>query len=317
MVYFSALVARIHVLMGMVLGVFFAALGLTGAALAFRPALEARLYWPACTACVLESGQWESVRARLGSEGKRVAEVHVREGRAWEFVVTGRDGVQSVYVNPGDGAEIGRRSHADSPFAWMYDLHTSLLFGKFGMQMVARLGLLMVLQGVLGLLVWRFRGFPVHGHALLGVTAGIVTILLGYSGWVAFTKRVAEVQPVVTLRGVENKVPLDRIVQAALARRPGRRIESVYFPGAPSQPYQFWFGDRPSTAAIVYMDPYGSALPMPMREEDNAIRDWHRGPAGGGGARLGRLLAGIGLAALFGTGVARVVAKRKLTAVPT
>ena len=81
MAYFSALVVRIHVLMGMVLGVFFAAFGLTGAALAFRPALEERLYWPACTSCALESGQWEAAAARLTSEGKRVTEVPANRAR--------------------------------------------------------------------------------------------------------------------------------------------------------------------------------------------------------------------------------------------
>lgn len=316
--YLGALLVRIHVLTGLVLGLFFALLGLTGAALAFRPALEERLYWPACTACSSSAGgQWESVASRIAGEGKRISMVNLREGKTWEFVAGGRDGsgLISVYVNPGDGSEVSRRTHSESPFAWIYELHTSLLLGRFGMQMTARLGLLLMLQGVLGLLVWRLRGFPFHGHALLGVTAGVLAILLGYSGWAVFTTRVSSVQPVVTLRGIENKVPLDRLVQTAQTRRSGRRLESIYFPGAPSQPYQFWFGDRPSNATIVYMDPYGAILPMLLKDEDNAMRDWHRGPAGGGGARVLRFLTGLGLAGLFATGLGRVLARRRARAV--
>lgn len=292
--------------MGLVLGIFFAAFGLSGAFLAFRPALEERLYWPSCPGCILESGKWEETASRLTAEGMRVAEVRLREGRMWQFVIRRRDGSggQSVYVDPRDGREVARRNHADSIFDWMYRLHTSLLLGGFGIQMAVRLGLLLMLQGVLGLVVWRLKGFPVHGHALLGVSAGVVCILLGYSGWRIFTTRIASVQPVVTLRGVENKVALDRIVKTALGRRPGKRLAAIKFPSAPSQPLQFWFGERPSEG-VVYMDPYGAALPMMMGEEDDGMRHWHGGPAGGGGARLVRLLAGAGLVALFVTGVLR------------
>jgi uncharacterized iron-regulated membrane protein len=314
--YLSALLVRIHVLMGLVLGVFFAAFGLSGAFLAFRPDLEERLYWPVSTvggapaaaaaaAGDLESGRWEEVAARLSSEeGMRIAEVKIREGRAWQFVIQRRDGsgVQSVYIDPRDGRELARRSHADSIFDWMYRLHTSLLLGGFGMQLAVRLALLLVLQGVLGLVVWRLRGFPMHLHALLGVSSGIVCVFLAFSGWRIYTTRITSVQPVVTLRGVENKVSLDRIVKTALARRPGKRLAGIKFPGAPSQPFQFWFGERPSEG-IVYMDPYGAALPMMMREEDDTTRHWHGGPAGGGGARLVRLLAGLGLVGLFASGV--------------
>ena len=61
MAYFGVLATRIHVVMGLVLGLFFAAFGLTGAGLAMRPALEARLYWPSADG---GDSSWESAAAK-------------------------------------------------------------------------------------------------------------------------------------------------------------------------------------------------------------------------------------------------------------
>ena len=312
MAYFGALVIRVHIVMGLVLGLFFAALGLTGACLAYRPALEERLYWP-LAASFAGSGQWEAASTRVLAavdDGKKIREIQLRDGRAWQIVVHTRDGSgpESLYVNPADGSILSRRRHADSAFDWLYRLHTELLLGRFGTQIVSRLGLLLMLQAVLGLLVWRMRGYPMHLHTLLGITAGILAALLGYSGWSILTKPVSSVTPVVTLRGIENKVSLDEVVKTALARRPSGKLAAIYFPGAPSQPFQFWFGDRPSDG-IVYMDPYGAVLPMLLVNGNATMRDWHSGPNGGGGARLLRVFAGLGLALLFVTGVRRA-AKR-------
>jgi uncharacterized iron-regulated membrane protein len=310
MAYFGALATRIHVVMGLVLGLFFAILGVTGAGLAFRPSLEAWLYWPAAGP---GNFSWESAAnlAQNAAGGKKIQELRLREGRAWEFVARARDGsaAESIYVNPATGSLAGRREHASSPFDWMYRIHTGFVAGRFGVQVVSRLGLLLVLQGALGLLVWRLRGYPVHIHALLGISVGVASILLGYGGWRILTKPHPTVTPVVTLRGVENKVSLDRIVTAALARRSGQKLAAVYFPGAPSQPFQFWFGERPSDG-IVYMDPYGAVMPMLVASENDETRDWHSGPAGGGGARAVRTVAGIGLALLFVTGASRSLGRR-------
>jgi uncharacterized iron-regulated membrane protein len=317
--YFRALLIRLHVVLGLVGGLFFAVIGITGSALAFRPAMEASLYWPAVEKASGADASIEQASARvLGSpvaSGKKVREINFREGRAWEFVVHNRDGsgVQSVYVNPSSGVIVSSRDHSASPFESFRRLHAELALGSFGLQITSRLALLLVLQAALGVIVWRLRDFPFHAHALVGLTGGILAALLAYTAWHMLTKPVSRIVPVVTLRGVENKASLDQIVDTARKRRPSGALAAIYFPQVPSQPFQFWFGPRPSDG-IVYMDPYGSVLPLLMKNENNIAQDWHQGPAGGTPARLLRFFAGITVATSFLTGLWRYWQAKRFTA---
>ncbi len=316
--YFRALVFRLHVMLGLVAGVFFAVMGLTGAALAFRPAIEASLYWPkvdSVAAPASRAGLESAVASALQANAEtKVREVNLRPGYCWEIVLHNRDGsgAKSVYADPASGAATGSRVHAESAFHWLYQVHTEFLLGRFGLQMASRVALLLLAQCVLGFLVWGMRGYPFHTHALLGVTAGLAAAFLAYTGWRMLTVPVPTVIPVVTLRGIENKAPLQDLLQTAEKRRaaPGG-VAAIYFPQSPSQPFQFWFGERPSDG-IVYMDPYGSVLPLLSANLDNGAQNWHRGPSGGTLARMLRLLAGVGLAGSFATGVTRYLRARAL-----
>jgi uncharacterized iron-regulated membrane protein len=315
--YFRALLIRLHVVLGLVGGLFFAVIGITGAALAFRPAVEASTYWPTVDrtrpggASIEQSSL--AVLALPGANGKKIREINFEQGRAWEFVIHNRDGsgVMSAYVNPVSGEIMSSRDQEASPFETLRKVHSELMLGRLGLQITSRLALLLMLQSVLGLMVWKFQDYPFHTHALLGLTGGILAALLAYSAWHMLTKPVSQVIPVVTLRGVENKAPLDQIVDTARKRRPNGVLAAIYFPQTPSQPFQFWFGQRPSDG-IVYMDPYGSVLPMMMRSENNVAQDWHQGPAGGTPARLLRFFAGLAVAGSFVTGVWRYLRAKRV-----
>jgi uncharacterized iron-regulated membrane protein len=306
--YLRALLIRIHVVLGLIGGLFFVLFGITGAILAYRPSIEATFLWPkATTASSRPGGLGPAVTAVLSAHPQmKVREVRYQDGLCWDIVLHQRDGsgARSVYVDPGTGTVRESRLHTDSWLHTLYRLHTDWMLGKFGLQLASRFGLLLLVQAILGLLVWSVRGHPFHLHALLGLTAGIGAALLAYSGWRVLTVPVAQVTPVVTLRGVENVAPLDQLVQTAEKRRAGQKLAAIYFPQAPSQPFQFWFGQR-ATDGIVYMDPYGAVIPMMIPPASNAALDWHSGPAGGGLLRLLRFLAGFGVAGLFVTGLLR------------
>jgi len=308
--YLRALLIRIHVVLGLIGGLFFVLFGITGAILAYRPSIEAAFLWPKASTSATRpaaGGLGAAVTSVLASHpGMKVREVRYQEGLCWDIVLHQKDGsgVMSVFVDPATGAVSGSRVHADSWLHQVYRLHTDWMLGRFGLQLASRFGLLLLMQAVLGLLVWSVRGHPFHLHALLGVTAGIGAALLAYSGWRILTVPVAQVTPVVTLRGVENLAPLDQLVQTAEKRRASQRLAAIYFPQAPSQPFQFWFGPR-ATDGIVYMDPYGAVIPMMIPPAGNTALDWHSGPAGGSLLRLLRFLAGAGVAGLFITGLLR------------
>lgn len=308
MIYLRALLLRIHVILGLIGGLFFAIFGLTGAAMAFRPQIEASLYWPHTSAPSVSGASLDAaVTKQLAAHpDMKVREVNLRAGHVWDIVLHRRDGsaARSVYVDPGSGSVLHERVHADSFLERVYHLHTELLLGRFGLQIVARLAMLLMVQAVVGLAIWHLRGYPFHSHAVLGVTAGLVAGLMAYSGWRILTVPSPSVVPVITLRGEENRASIDQLVETASKRRPGGTIAAIYFPQAPSQPFQFWFGQRPADG-IVYMDPYGSVIPMMVGPSRNVALDWHSGPAGGSLMQTVRALSGFGLAGLFLTGLYR------------
>jgi uncharacterized iron-regulated membrane protein len=308
MIYLRALLLRIHVILGLIGGLFFAIFGLTGAAMAFRPQIEASLYWPHTSAPAVAGASLDAaVQKQLAAHpDMKVREVNLRAGHVWDIVLHRRDGsaARSVYVDPGSGSVLHEREHADSFLDRLYHLHTELLLGRFGLQIVVRLALLLMVQAVVGLAVWHLRGYPFHSHAVLGVTAGLVAGLMAYSGWRILTVPSPSVAPVITLWGAENRASIDQLVETASKRRPGGTIAAIYFPQAPSQPFQFWFGQRPADG-IVYMDPYGTVIPMMVGPSRNVALDWHSGPAGGSLMQAVRAFTGLGLAGLFLTGLYR------------
>lgn len=316
MAYLAALLYRLHVVTGLVAGLFFTILGVSGAALAFRPALEQSMYVPKTAAA--RSFSWDQVAMQVsrGVLGRKIREVRLRPGYAAEFVVHNRDGsaATSYYVDPASGNVLSERAHAESPFETLRSWHTNLSAGPYGRVLVSRLGLLLMLQVLVGATIWFLRGKPGNWHTYLGLAALAPLLLLAYSGFRIMTTRFPVIEPVVTLRGVENKAPLESIVTTAVKRRQGFELTRVAFPQVPSQPFAFWFGDQ-NPERVVYMDPYGAVLPMMAPTQINPVLAWHSGPAGGAPAALLRMLAGLAVPLLWGIGLWRQwVARRRQTA---
>ncbi|BDC52583.1 hypothetical protein F183_A48980 [Bryobacterales bacterium F-183] len=301
MAYLAALLYRLHVVTGLVAGLFFSILGVTGAALAFRPALEQSWYIPK-SAATANSFSWDQVALHVsqGPPGRRIREARLRPGHATEFVVHNRDGsaATSHYVDPASGRVLAERNHDSSPFEALRSWHTHLSAGPYGRILVSRLGLLLMLQAIIGAVIWILRGKPGNWHTYLGLAALMPLLLLAYSGFHVMTTRFTVVTPVVTLRGVENKAPLDTIVATATKRRQGFELTRIDFPQAPSQPFAFWFGDQ-NPERVVYMDPYGAVLPMMIPTQLNQVQLWHSGPAGGAPAAFFRLLTGLAIPLLW------------------
>ena len=313
MAYLAALLYRLHVVTGLIAGLFFTILGVTGAALAFRPAIEQALYIPKSDAA--RSFSWDQVAVQVsqGPLGRKIREVRLRPGRAVEFVVHNRDGsaVTSYYVEPSSGRVLNERAHAASAFESLRSWHTTLSAGStYGRLLVSRLGLLLMLQVLVGAVIWFLRGKPGNWHTYIGLAALVPLLLIAYSGFHIMTTRFPVIAPVVTLRGVENKAPLDSIVATALKRRQGFELTKVEFPQAPSQPFAFWFGDQ-NPERVVYMDPYGAVLPMMIPTQINQMQAWHAGPGGGAPAAVIRFLAGLAIPLLWFIGLWRQWLRRR------
>lgn len=166
-------VRRVHLWLGLSLGLLFAVLGLTGSALVFYTGIDAALH------PVVEAGQsdcapdlaspvWDQALAA----GR--ARWHDPAGK-WTIEVTGEGGAipGRFYPSSGHGHHAdrmmvwfspdGRRIVRTEPWgvylmSWLYQLHMALLAGDLGGQVVGWSGVAMLLLLVSGIVAWWPRG---------------------------------------------------------------------------------------------------------------------------------------------------------------
>lgn len=163
------LVRRVHLWLGLGIGLLFALLGLTGSALVFYTAIDAALH-PAIrterATVDLRSPAWDRALAtgrawRSDPDGK------------WTLEVTGEGGPipARYYPAPGHHADRtmlwfsadGRRILRAEPWggylmSWLYQLHMQLLAGDLGMAIVGWSGVAMLVLLTSGIIAWWPRG---------------------------------------------------------------------------------------------------------------------------------------------------------------
>lgn len=162
-------VRRVHLWLGLGIGLLFALLGLTGSALVFYTAIDAALH-PSIrserAAVDLHSAAWDRALAtgrawRSDPDGK------------WTLEVTGEGGPipARYYPAPGHHADRtmlwfshdGRRILRAEPWggylmSWLYQLHMQLLSGDLGMKIVGWSGVAMLVLLTSGIIAWWPRG---------------------------------------------------------------------------------------------------------------------------------------------------------------
>ena len=167
------LVRRVHLWLGLSLGLLFALLGLTGSALVFYTGIDAALH------PVVEGGRSDGapdltspVWDRALAAGR--ARWHDPAGK-WTIEVTGEGGAipARFYPSSGHGHHADRMMVWFSPdggrivraepwggylMSWLYQLHMALLAGDLGGQVVGWSGVAMLLLLATGIAVWWPRG---------------------------------------------------------------------------------------------------------------------------------------------------------------
>ncbi|MEH3106472.1 MAG: PepSY-associated TM helix domain-containing protein [Sphingomonas fennica] len=166
------LVRRLHLCLGLALGLLFALLGLTGSALVFYTGIDAALH-PAIAAApgaappALDARVWDDALAT----GRAL---HSQAGDKWTMEVTGEAGPIPARYYPAPGGHHadrqmlwfsadGRRILRIAPWggylmSWLYRLHMELLAGDIGMQIVGWSGVAMLVLLASGLVAWWPRG---------------------------------------------------------------------------------------------------------------------------------------------------------------
>lgn len=173
--YVRSLLRRIHLWMGLALGLPFLVLGLTGAALVFYIEIDALLHPSMHTETSAPPPGWTSP---VWEEALKTA--HARwpdETGKWSFEVTGRPGaIPARYYPPAyghshhgvdplmlwfsaDGHSVLRTARwGDYLMTWLYDLHMTFLVGEVGNDVVGWVGVATLFLLVTGVIVWWPRG---------------------------------------------------------------------------------------------------------------------------------------------------------------
>ncbi len=163
------LMRRLHLWLGLGLGLLFALLGLTGSALVFYTGLDEALH-PAIRTAGSAPGLTSTVWDRALATGRAR---FPKAGGKWTFEVTGEGGPiparyypaparhgmrEMVWFSP-DGARILRvKPWGGYLMSWLYQLHMQLLVGDVGHQIVGWSGVAMLVLLATGLIAWWPRG---------------------------------------------------------------------------------------------------------------------------------------------------------------
>ena len=262
------LLRRLHRWLGLVAGVAFCLLGLSGSLLVFRPELERlarpELYVGGAQSATLGEMQRLAARAAPGLELYRVRLPHESAG-SYEFLfgINGRLTTR-VYVDPGRLRVLGVRTAASDPFLWLQSLHFDLLAGETGRKVNGAIAASLLLLVLSGLARWfamraswaarcipRWRARPARRnwglHMAAGFWASPLLLLMSVTAlYFAFHQPVASAVYALTRSrppAPPPRVPpgpaaagLDDLLRRAQAFEPAARFTLIRLPRSSGQP---------------------------------------------------------------------------------
>lgn len=158
---FRDLLRKLHLWLGLSVGLVFAVLALSGTVLAWQTELlrwgHPELFRQVLPTVEQRAAVLERIHAGRWSAPVRSVELPSAELPVWQ-VALGRE--TRVYLDPVDGHELLRRSKADDVVLWLRDLHTHLLSGKTGETVLGILGIAELVLILIGFALW----WPRKGH---------------------------------------------------------------------------------------------------------------------------------------------------------
>jgi len=203
-----------------------------------------------------------------------------------------------VYLDPASLEVLGTRALNDGVLRAIHNLHGNLWIpGRDGRVIVGWLGVVMLVLGFSGLVLWWPRGrswwaaftikrgakglrFNRDLHGAVGIWGWLVFILVSFSGvYLVFPQPVGDaitvLFPARDLRNTANQVrvepvrgaermDIDGAVEIARAARPGAAVRSIMLPQRPDQPYRVNLaapGDAQGAPMITaFVDPWQRKL---------------------------------------------------------
>jgi uncharacterized iron-regulated membrane protein len=319
------LAVRIHAWTGLLAGPLVVVLGLSGAALVFRPELDELLTGaPPLAGAVLAPSLDSVLRAALlphpGGEARalRMAD-HARRPYRVEIVRGGQR--IDVDIDPSTLRVLASRSPERSVLAAVHALHGAFHAGRAGAVVVGLLGVWLLVEGVTGLWLYgrsatpsggvRRRGASRAMHRVVGAASLAVGLLLGLTGaLLAVGSVLAPGDSAAAPPSPGGLARLDEVVARVEAASPGARIATVV--AERDRIVRVDVRVATGEARTIRIDRGSGAVTtggMAAATAWDVVRRLHAGDFAGGLSRTVYAAAGVALAVLAMTGF--VIAARR------
>jgi uncharacterized iron-regulated membrane protein len=240
-------------------------LGLTGAALVFRPEIEANLHPNLLTVAPQEkrvSLQPTLERLQRNFPNRKISFLFAAKvpKNSDEWWLDGGD--LRVYINPYSGEILGSRHESEGLFPFLFSAHTELFAGETGEQIAAWSGLILCSLTLSGLILWlprrksgwknvfrlhwktnwrgriyelhRLGGFYLSGLLLMTALMGIALIWHDLADQIAAPFGIANVKKAKATSG--DLRSLDELLQKAHAAFPPGKLTRIAFPAKAGAP---------------------------------------------------------------------------------
>jgi uncharacterized iron-regulated membrane protein len=254
---------QVHLWMGLLLGLYMAAIGLTGTALIFRPEIEPRLINRAVhgsTPGKPFQAAWDNVRRAYPRHAISAISLNQYPGTTLDdpYRVKLQTGSRTffAYVDSSTGALAGVQHPV---IQWIQELHFKLFAGYTGVAINAVGAVLFVVMCVTGAIIWwpgrrQWRqGFRVRRatrwqvvnydlHHVVGIVSALLLGAVAAAAVVSAVEYRAAYHPeqVAWQSQVDAwPVDLDAVVGAANAAVPGGRGTFLYLPTGPDASFRF------------------------------------------------------------------------------
>ncbi|MDR3526295.1 MAG: PepSY-associated TM helix domain-containing protein [Rhizomicrobium sp.] len=295
---------QVHLWTGLVLGLVLVLIGLSGSLLVYdheilalgdKPLPRAEAVGESLpldtlikTARDAVGGKTDSVTLVLPKEKGEAAAVFMRKLGAAHKREGERKAYTYVYLDPVSGQVLDVRPSSLNPvFAFVHDFHGNFLMGHEGRQVIGWFGVVMLLLGLSGIVLWwpkrgawkfafgvrkRAKGYLLHRdlHGAAGIWLWLVFVIVSFSGVViafpdtakAFTSTTAQTfdprrGPVV--EALEGVKPMGADAAVALLRSqlPDAAVATVALPAKKNDSIRITLGTMESgPVSVAYVDPY-------------------------------------------------------------
>ncbi len=322
---------RIHLILGILLGIYAVVIGVTGSILVYRDELVAlvrpELFQPV-RAIRVQPDEALSVVQKAYPEWKvlTLTGPDIETG-AWMAYLIGKGDARQAYVDAETRVLRGYYQRKEGWLGFIEQLHFNLISGRTGRLVNGYGALALVLLAVTGLLLWRPRLSRLNWnarnlHVNLGMVSLVFIVIMGFTGgyftwfqvYVDGVKLFLPARNQPKLAAVEvagERKSLAELAAAAQRAVPEAKVYRISLGSGPKEAFRISMrhGTQGEFQLVshVALNPYTLEVMRVEKLEDRASGDWlignfsavHFGVWGGPAARLLWAVLGLSLPALF------------------